>query len=132
MNNLRAWYKPDLETKDGALKFNLEITPMERAWFVCESDRNIRYPIEIPFIDNDWIIEQSTRMEDRNGVEIFEGDIFKGENWDCVKYRDGSFYANLMGARIVNLEEFYDIDSSPPVVIGNIHQNNLDGSPKLT
>ena len=51
----RAFYKPDLNTPDGALKFEQQEID-DQLWFV--HDANFKYPFEIPFIDNNWEVQQ--------------------------------------------------------------------------
>lgn len=87
--------------------------------------------------DGGWIalpdpeahLMEFTGLHDKNGVEIYEGDILQGtmgdETW-IVKFNKGCFQVFSYGEADYCLQDFYD----EVTVIGNIHENpELLGAP---
>ena len=108
---------------------------LEERFITCDSGYQGQYVLslkgEFHNLQNgsggkEYIVQQYTGLKDKNGKEIYEGDIFKGSDykWDAVEFRNGQFQVNLKGARTFSLEELCcDIDYQAPEVIGNMFEN---------
>lgn len=73
------------------------------------------------------ILLQYTGLKDKNGKEIYEGDIvsrFSDTQRSVVKFQDGCFMSTIqLSGRIPETDEILCNDLSVTEVIGNIHQN---------
>ena len=113
----RAWYKEDIRLGQPLLFEQKEIDA--ELWFVCSTDSSIKYPFYIPFLDDDWIIQEPVGINDIKGVPIFEGDIVKTDEagWvaNVIRCRDSFMCIDGHGgfSSGCNWEEFK--------VIGNIY-----------
>ena len=100
---------------------------------VCKADSLIQYPLFDVLTDDQWVVEQWTGLSDKNGIEIFEGDVlsyYEGEEILLVQYckeyaRFGCLIYLQYGVEPENdcwrwLDELIDSNSE---VVGNQHQN---------
>lgn len=114
---VRAWYKPYKQMRQvESLRFDgngvYRVVLIEESFY----DRRIVEADEI-------VIEQFTGLKDKNGVNIYDGDILIDdagepiEYW-VVKFSDGGFVGECAGVA----ESLFELTNLE--VVGNIHEDS--------
>lgn len=114
---LRAWYKPYKQMcQVESLRF--DGNGVYRAVLIEESfyDRRLVEADEI-------VIEQFTGLKDKNGVNIYDGDILIDDTGEpieywVVKFSDGGFIGECVGVA----EPLFELTNLE--VVGNIHEDS--------
>ena len=71
---------------------------------------------------DEYVVQQWTGFVDAKGKDVYEGDFLDNSRFP-ITFNNGKFVVVVSGARIFDLEEFFE-ESIQPTVKGNIFENS--------
>lgn len=120
MNRLRfrVWDKKEKKFVDYPVYFNLTNSEIvTELWYGYEIQ------VKEPLQDSNYIVQQSTGLFDKNGKEIYEGDIIKNNYGELghIKWSRGGFVYHEDGANFY----LFSIGAGQPFeIVGNIYKHS--------
>lgn len=132
MQEIKVWIKEEKCFADRIETIRYYAKEIVLSWGgICEIDC---------FDFEDVIFTQSTGLKDKNGKEIFEGDIITTDTYACIvsfgeytyfedehtQTTEIGFYLSFLNVKPATYAPFEKVYWDNCVVIGNIYENELD------